>query len=108
MQQATARAWKPDQTAATELWFVFFTFFSTPRLYFILKVAHHIESYLGRAQSLFAFRTATPSPAIWIKIEERGEEAGMILGRRGVNIQTEKRSSIQSGRENLSNKSIKV
>lgn len=33
-------------------------------LYFILKAARYAESYLGRTESLFAFRGATPSLAI--------------------------------------------
>lgn len=32
-------------------------------------------------KSSFAFRTVTPSTAICIKMEERGEEAGMVSER---------------------------
>lgn len=61
-------------------------------IYFILRsylnsicveeVAGYIVAWWGRARSSFAFRTVTPSTAICIKMEERGEEAGMISGRR--------------------------
>lgn len=101
-----------QQRQSCGLWFLhlsqplvcIFFFFS-----FFLKVAHHIESHLGRAQSLFAFRTATPFSCHLNK--DRGEGRGGRDDLRkggGVNMQTEKRSSIQSGGENLSNKSIKV
>lgn len=43
-------------------------------------------AWWGRALSSFAFRTVTPSTAICIKMEERGEEkgqeAGMVSGRK--------------------------
>lgn len=56
-------------------------------------------AWWGRARSSFAFRTVTPSTAICIKMEEkgekRGEEAGRISGRRerrGEQMQKEKRA----------------
>lgn len=58
---------KPEQRIEAELWSVVFTIFflsHKPDLYFILKAARYTESYLGRTQSLFAFRGATPSHAI--------------------------------------------
>lgn len=58
------------------------------------KWQSYIVAWWGRARSSFAFRTVTPSTAICIKMEERGEEAGMISGRReqeGVNRCRKKR-----------------
>lgn len=42
--------------------------------FYFEELADCIVTGLGRAWSLFAFRTMTPSPAIWIKMEERDEK----------------------------------
>lgn len=59
---------KSEQRIEAELWSVVFTVFfflsHKPDLYFILKAARYTESYLGRTQSLFAFRGAIASLAI--------------------------------------------
>lgn len=49
--------------------------------FYFEELADCIVAGLGRAWSFFAFRTMTPSPAIWIKMEERDEKRqGGFLG----------------------------
>lgn len=74
MQRATARAWKPGQTAATELWFVDFTFFSTPSFVFYFEGGTPHRVLLGKGTEPLCIQNSDPFSCHLNK--DRGEGRG--------------------------------